>query len=265
MPPPRRSGPDERNSRGSPGFRGDPIARRGRALRERGDAVAPDATPAPRRGRGRGSRPRGSTRQRILDVALDLFNEYGYDKTSLREIADALGFTKAALYYHFERKEDILLALHLRLHALGRGVLDRLGQIEPAVDAKIWMELLDEFIDQVLANRKLFLLHLRNQNALEQISGHDDNDADHQDMEEQLRHFLADRALPLHLRVRIACSVGAVMGTLMGAGGAFGDVPAEELARLVREAVRDLFGSLDQSTAGNGSTAPPRDIIQARS
>ena len=32
------------------------------------------------------------------------------------EIAERLGVTKAALYYHFERKEDILLELHLRLH-----------------------------------------------------------------------------------------------------------------------------------------------------
>src|ERR1700744_816925 len=75
-------------------------------------------------GPGRGGRPRGSTRERILDIALELFNENGYDKTSLREIADHLGVTKAALYYHFERKEDILLALHLRLHALGWKALD---------------------------------------------------------------------------------------------------------------------------------------------
>src|ERR1700722_13474611 len=75
-------------------------------------------------------RPCGSTRERILDIALALFNEHGYDKTSLREIAERLGTTKAALYYHFERKEDILLALHLRLHALGHDVLERLGQLE---------------------------------------------------------------------------------------------------------------------------------------
>ncbi|MFD9539520.1 TetR/AcrR family transcriptional regulator [Streptomyces sp. NPDC060022] len=58
-----------------------------------------------------GSRPqprRGNTRQRIQDVALDLFAEQGYEKTSLREIAEQLDVTKAALYYHFKTKEDIL-------------------------------------------------------------------------------------------------------------------------------------------------------------
>jgi AcrR family transcriptional regulator len=198
-------------------------------------------------------------------VALDLFNEHGYDKTSLREIAEALGFTKAALYYHFERKEDILVALHLRLHSLGRDVLDQLGQIEQTLDAKIWMELLDQFIDQVLANRKLFLLHLRNQNALEQIVEHEHNDADHQDMEEQLRRFLADRALPMALRVRMACSIGAVMGTLMGPGSAFGDVPTEELAYLLRDSLRDLMGVSGQGAGVNGSTEPARDVITAGS
>src|SRR5271154_6447463 len=106
--------------------------------------------------RARGGWPRGATRERILDIALDLFTEHGYDKTSLREIADQLGFTKAALYYHFERKEDLLLALHLRLHALGHDVLDRLGDLDSGAESvEIWRRLLDQFIDQVLANRKL--------------------------------------------------------------------------------------------------------------
>lgn len=54
---------------------------------------------------------RGDTRQRIQDVALELFAEHGYEKTSLREIAEHLDVTKAALYYHFKTKEDILKSL----------------------------------------------------------------------------------------------------------------------------------------------------------
>jgi AcrR family transcriptional regulator len=48
------------------------------------------------------------TRARIQRVAMDLFAERGYDKTSLREIAERLGVTKAALYYHFRSKEELL-------------------------------------------------------------------------------------------------------------------------------------------------------------
>jgi len=54
---------------------------------------------------------RTDTRERIQQVALDLFVEQGYEKTSLREIAERLGVTKAALYYHFRTKEDIVHSL----------------------------------------------------------------------------------------------------------------------------------------------------------
>src|SRR5690348_12993074 len=54
---------------------------------------------------------RGDTRSRIQAVALELFTEKGYEATSLREIAERLGVTKAALYYHFKTKEDIVASL----------------------------------------------------------------------------------------------------------------------------------------------------------
>lgn len=58
---------------------------------------------------------RTDTRERIQQVALELFAERGYDKTSLQEVADRLQITRPALYYHFRTKEDILA-----------GVVDRL-------------------------------------------------------------------------------------------------------------------------------------------
>jgi AcrR family transcriptional regulator len=54
---------------------------------------------------------RSGTRERIQSVAVELFAEHGYDKTSLREIAERLDVTKAALYYHFHTKEDIVVSL----------------------------------------------------------------------------------------------------------------------------------------------------------
>lgn len=54
---------------------------------------------------------RSGTRERIQAVAVELFAEHGYDKTSLREIAERLDVTKAALYYHFNTKEDIVVSL----------------------------------------------------------------------------------------------------------------------------------------------------------
>jgi AcrR family transcriptional regulator len=66
---------------------------------------------------------RGDTRARIQQVALELFAEQGYDKTSLREIAERLDVTKAALYYHFKSKEDIVRSL----------IEDYMGQVDALV------------------------------------------------------------------------------------------------------------------------------------
>jgi AcrR family transcriptional regulator len=54
---------------------------------------------------------RGDTRQRILDVALRLFADRGYAGTSIRDIAEELEVTKAAVHYHFPSKEQIVVAL----------------------------------------------------------------------------------------------------------------------------------------------------------
>jgi len=48
------------------------------------------------------------TREEILEVALELFATKGYEQTSLREIAERLNITKAALYYHFPSKDELL-------------------------------------------------------------------------------------------------------------------------------------------------------------
>jgi AcrR family transcriptional regulator len=54
---------------------------------------------------------RDDTRTRILDTALEVIAEKGFAGTSTRELSERLGFTKAALYYHFRTKDDLLAAL----------------------------------------------------------------------------------------------------------------------------------------------------------
>ena len=76
--------------------------------RDRSRSLSPARGEAPARHRARGEFPGGGTRERIQSIALELFAEQGYEKTSLREIAERLGVTKAALYYHFRSKEDIV-------------------------------------------------------------------------------------------------------------------------------------------------------------
>jgi AcrR family transcriptional regulator len=52
-----------------------------------------------------------STQEAVRRAALELFAAKGYEGTSLREIAEAVDMTKAAIYYHFPSKEAVLLAI----------------------------------------------------------------------------------------------------------------------------------------------------------
>jgi AcrR family transcriptional regulator len=180
----------------------------------------------------------GSTRERILNVALDLFTEKGFDGASLREIAERLGVTKAAIYYHFASKDDILMALHMRLHEFGKDALRRMT--EAPVTLELWGALLDQILGQMLAQRKLFLFHERNQAALEKLH-RKDHDAEHDDIQDRFRRVLADRRVPLRDRVRMATSFGAVFAGLFMSGDAFEGTTNKELGDLLRDAVHDIL------------------------
>ena len=197
----------------------------------------PAATQAADAEAGPGTRTR-DTRERILDVALDLFIEQGFDGTSLRQIAEQLGVTKAALYYHFESKDDILLALHMRLHEFGKDALAKMG--DGPVTLAQWGELLNQLLDQMLGQRKIFLMHERNQAALEKLHRHD-HEAEHEDIQNQFRRLLADDRVPLRDRVRIAASFGVVFSGLFLSGEAFAATPEEVIGHMLREVVRDVL------------------------
>jgi AcrR family transcriptional regulator len=179
--------------------------------------------------------------ERILEVALELFNTQGYDKTSLREIAERLGVTKAALYYHFERKQDILLGLHLQLHELGRDLLEQLDGLDEREIVAVWPSLVDGFIDTLLAHRDLFLVHQRNEQAFRQLGESERHQAENEDLEQRFRRLMTNTRIPLERRVRMTASIGAVMSALMGVEGVFGHASTDEVAAHVRAAVHDLY------------------------
>jgi AcrR family transcriptional regulator len=70
----------------------------------------------------------------IVDGALQLFVERGYDNAPLSAVADQLGLTKAGLYHHFATKEDLLFVAHQR--AMERQLLPLLEELEAERDAE---------------------------------------------------------------------------------------------------------------------------------
>jgi AcrR family transcriptional regulator len=147
---------------------------------------------------------RGDTRSRIQAVAVELFSEQGYEKTSLREIAERLGVTKAALYYHFRSKEDIVRSL----------LDDYFGQLDslvawagrqprtPAVRA----EILGRYLDMVIDRHQVYRMLQQNQAALGGLTSEKHRGERFRERMNALIDLLVEPGAGLRERVRAAAA-----------------------------------------------------------
>ncbi|MFG2063570.1 TetR family transcriptional regulator [Micromonospora sp. NPDC048871] len=90
------------------------------------------------------------TPERILRAAFELFTAHGYQRTSLRQIAERLGLTKAAILYHFPSKGHLLAALAEPMVADLEKLVDTAGSL-PTEQAR-WT-LLEGWVDTMLKHR----------------------------------------------------------------------------------------------------------------
>lgn len=111
---------------------------------------------------------RGNTRQRIQDVALGLFAEQGYEKTSLREIAEHLDVTKAALYYHFKTKEDIIIGIFQDLTRPVDELIDWAREQPRTLEVR--EEILRRYQESLIGAYPLFRFMQENQAAVRELS-----------------------------------------------------------------------------------------------
>ncbi len=82
-------------------------------------ATPPRSAPARRSvGRPAGPTEQGATsRQRILDAAATVFAHVGYDRARMADVVEASGMTKGSVYFHFENKEALAVAVLTEKHA----------------------------------------------------------------------------------------------------------------------------------------------------
>lgn len=74
---------------------------------------------------------RGSAKERILEVASDLFYRQGYNATGIQQIIDAAGVSKGTFYTHFKTKDDLGLAyLNKRNHEESEQLQRALAEIK---------------------------------------------------------------------------------------------------------------------------------------
>ncbi len=104
------------------------------------------------------------TRSRIEAVALDLFITKGFAATSLRDIADRLEISKAALYYHFPAKADLARSIFQPFITDVDSLLARAAGEHVAA-----RELLEGLFDTLIPHRRAFLAILRDASALAHV------------------------------------------------------------------------------------------------
>ena len=160
---------------------------------------------------GGGHGGKRDTRSQAQQVALELFAEQGYEKTSLREIAERLGVTKAALYYHFKSKEDIVHSLTDDYFAEIDALLDW-AKDQPRTDESR-REILDRYVGIVLGRGEVFRFLEQNRAAVQAMEAAKDRFVRFRGRLETLVDLLAGPGAPLRARVRASTAVLAVGAT----------------------------------------------------
>jgi AcrR family transcriptional regulator len=118
-------------------------------------------------GRPRRGRP-GHDQDAVLAAAVRLFNDRGYEATSMGDLAESLGITKSSIYHHVTSKQDLLrMAINHALDGLYEAAEKVRTLDRPAIER---LEMLIRHSVLVLADRLEFvtlLLRVRGNNAIE--------------------------------------------------------------------------------------------------
>ncbi|WP_405969975.1 TetR/AcrR family transcriptional regulator [Streptomyces sp. NBC_00988] len=182
----------------------------------------------------------GSTRDRLLSVAIELFTTQGYGGTSLREIAERLSVSKAAIYYHFRTKEDIARVIVEQIMEVNGGIADRLTVA--GKDTEAWQRAFDQIIGIALTNRRLFMVWDRNDDAFQKLFADDPVLGPRIEAQgEPLAALFADPSLPPADRIRLGCAFGAMMGPLVMYTSFYEDLDADVLREHIRTTVATLL------------------------
>jgi AcrR family transcriptional regulator len=189
---------------------------------------------APERGEG-DSRARPGTRARIQQVAVELFTEHGYDGTSLREIAERLDVTKAALYYHFKSKEDIVTSL-VEDYSKQMDALIEWGRAQSRT-AETRRELLSRYVDIVAEGDQVFRMLHQNQAAVSMLASAKSRGELFKERIELLIDLLTEPGAGLAERVRAAMAIGGISVSWMFFAS---QVDRHELIDAVRDIAADV-------------------------
>jgi AcrR family transcriptional regulator len=148
------------------------------------------------------------TRSRLRELALELFAEQGYEKTSLREIAERLGVTKAALYYYFKSKEDIVRSL-VEDYVAEVDELIAWGKQQPR-SAATRAEIVHRYLEIIANGTAVFRLLHQNQAAVSSLASAKERGELFRERLDMLVDLLTEPGAPVHEQVRAASCLMSV-------------------------------------------------------
>jgi AcrR family transcriptional regulator len=181
--------------------------------------------------------PRTDTRSRAQKVALELFAEQGYEKTSLREIAERLGVTKAALYYHFKSKEDIVHSLTDDYFADFDALVSWAREQPRTEQAR--HEVLNRYVTLVLSGSEVFRFLEQNRASVETLEAGKERFARFRGRLDEFVGVLTGPQAPLRDRVRATGAVLTAGATCMFFLREVDD--PDELRAVILDMVTDLI------------------------
>jgi AcrR family transcriptional regulator len=174
---------------------------------------------------------RTGTRARILNAALDVFSEYGFEGSSLQQIADRLGLTKAALYYYFRSKDELLGALVEPVIAELDEILDaHAGERDSPARRRRFMQ---DYLDYLLRQRRLIAYISRDLATL----AHPAISSGNQERRARVQAMVAGDDLDFNDEVRIAMAFGGVQA----AAAQYPDADEAQLREALLEAAKILL------------------------
>jgi len=188
---------------------------------------------------------RGDTRSRLRELALQLFAEQGYEKTSLREIAERLGVTKAALYYYFRSKEDIVRSLVEDYFAQMDGLI-AWAKVQPRTPATR-AEIVNRYLDIVANGSAVFRMLQQNQAAVSSLAAAKERGELFRERIDALIDLLTEPGAALRDQIRAAsCLMGVSLCCMHYQGR--GASP-EELRAALLDVALELVGAAPQNAS----------------
>ena len=151
----------------------------------------------------------GPMESRIVGAAVDLFATRGIDATSLQMIADALGITKGAVYYHFKTKHEIVLAVCADSFDALEAAVAEAETIESVTSRERALDhLVPRLVAQAVEARSVFS-KLRFDPVMVRLMA---DDARYEDLLARLDRLLGGDAPDAEARVRTAAAISALAG-----------------------------------------------------